>query len=127
MPVKARSLRILRIYVNITASILPDSYIDQHPSETTTQIIGRHKQHLDLPMLHADKSDDAASMTGNNKSGDCTERLTYKRRQTLNIRFGKEMVVTRTDSFHNCRSSVIHSSVRLTSRKTVGRAILLRK
>lgn len=92
MPIKARSLRILRIYVNITASILPDSYIDQHPSETTTQIIGRHKQHLNLPMLHADKSDDAASMTGNNKSGDCTERLTYKRCQTLNIRFGKEMV-----------------------------------
>ena len=55
MPVKVSGFRILFVYIDIDAAIIPDGYIHKPFSKTATEIIWQNEKHLYLFVFNTDE------------------------------------------------------------------------
>ena len=55
MPVKVSGLRILFVYIDIDAAVIPDCYIHKSFPKTATEIIRQNEKHLYLFVFNTDE------------------------------------------------------------------------
>ena len=55
MPVKVSGLRVLFVYIDINASVIPDSYIHKSFPKTATKIIRQNEKHLYFFVFNTDE------------------------------------------------------------------------